>query len=215
MFYQGSPWGKRVGICGVGLKRNGIGKQWAAKIERSQVRVARAIMAAPQRMPSAVVMAEVGWMSMGLRWAKDVLLVWGRTVQSTKTQAMRTVLMQDMKAGVAAMDRREAVTEEWEVPGWDSEDKDADGQGGEQEVDGTMSEGEEEEKEEEEAAAAALGGGSGMAKRVVAAAQRIFGMGGESREQAKAGGEERDLCEAAQEYVRVGSAARVRRGAEQ
>ena len=50
-------------------------------------------------------------------------------------------------------------------------------------LDGTMSEGEEEEKEEEEeeAAAAALGGGRGVAKRVVAAAQRIFGMGGESR----------------------------------
>jgi hypothetical protein len=109
---------------------------------------------------------------------------------------------------------REAVPEEWEVPGWDSEDEDCDGQGGEQEVDETMSEGEEEEKEEEEAAAAALGGGSGVAKRVVAAAQRIFGSYGR-REQAEAGGEERDLGEAAQEDVRVGSAARVRRGAEQ
>jgi hypothetical protein len=40
-------------------------------------------------MPSAVVMVEVGWMSMGLRWANDVLLVWA-AVQSTQTHAMRT-----------------------------------------------------------------------------------------------------------------------------
>jgi hypothetical protein len=44
----------------VGLSRNGIGAGWAGKVEKQQVILARTILSAPERMPAAVVLGEVG-----------------------------------------------------------------------------------------------------------------------------------------------------------
>jgi hypothetical protein len=89
----------------VGLLRNGIGKVWAEQVERQQVALAKAILSAPDRVPNVVVLAEVGWTSVGLRWTEKVLQEWGRIKALPTTSTERVIIEAEVRLAIEAWEK--------------------------------------------------------------------------------------------------------------
>jgi hypothetical protein len=70
----------------------------------TRVVLARAVLSSPERMPSAVVLVEVGWTSVGLRWTEKVLQEWTVVMTQPLGAAEKTMLVADVGA---AIERRE------------------------------------------------------------------------------------------------------------
>jgi hypothetical protein len=70
-----------LGWAYVGLDDCGICKTDAEALERVQLQVGRSILAAPHRVPNAVILGELGWTTVQLRMMHDVLIEWGRIIE--------------------------------------------------------------------------------------------------------------------------------------
>jgi hypothetical protein len=89
----------------VGLDNCGICKTDAAALERVQLKVGRSILAAPKRVPNAVVLGELGWVTFQLNAMRAVLLEWGRIVllkpemtrDGEKERTVKAVVMEDVR----------------------------------------------------------------------------------------------------------------------
>jgi hypothetical protein len=61
----------------VGVDKCGISATNAGKLEMAQAKLARSILAAPRRVPIAVLFGELGWTSVQLKMMRKVLVEWG------------------------------------------------------------------------------------------------------------------------------------------
>ena len=80
----------------VGLDGCGISATNAAKLERAQAKLARSILAAPRHVPIPVLLGELGWTTVTLKFMKKVLVEWGRAMSLPDGRPVKEILQRQV-----------------------------------------------------------------------------------------------------------------------